>query len=269
MIESLTKSSLSRAREFYFCALPFAKTNSLILPPCMPCCRLVLNEIGGVINGSLKAAQNKRPLNEAEYLAEIRSNIPNGDDAGIGKRKLVFREFVEYGRWKKDNSKYDLGDIVLELIQLGGSLKCQEFVSAYLDEVSLTFQTTFVACLGAVTQLRLFFRSQVQDFTYATIFLICSVAGKIHSHWVAAGDTAQMISPGCSFKFAGLQQTLRAVGGPGVSLNNKVEKLRRNYRMTKSVLDLGNAILLSLKKEFPDQIEYAKPEVPMKDLGLR
>lgn len=39
--------------------------------------------------------------------------------------------------------------------------------------------------------------------------------------------------------------------------------------MTKSVLELGNAILLTLKKDFPDQLEYARPEVPMKDLGLR
>jgi hypothetical protein len=39
--------------------------------------------------------------------------------------------------------------------------------------------------------------------------------------------------------------------------------------MTKSVLDLGNAILKALKKHYPDQIEYAQPEVPMKDLGLR
>ena len=39
--------------------------------------------------------------------------------------------------------------------------------------------------------------------------------------------------------------------------------------MTKSVLDLGNAILKVLGKNFPGQIEYAAPEVPMKDLGLR
>lgn len=76
-----------------------------------------------------------------------------------------------------------------------------------------------------------------------------------------------MISPGCSFKFAGLQQTLIAVK-PDVALR-KVEQLKRNYRMTRSVLDLGNSILKSLKSKFPGQIEYAQPEVAMKDLGLR
>ena len=98
--------------------------------------RLVENEIGGVINGSLNAAKKKRPLNEAEYLEEIRSNIPNKNDEGIAKRKVVYGEFVQYGQWKKENARFDLGDIVLELLALGGKIKCQEFVSAYLDEVS-------------------------------------------------------------------------------------------------------------------------------------
>lgn len=101
----------------------------------MPC-RLVENEIGGVIIGSLNAAQRKRPLTETEYLEEIRSNIPNKNDEGLAKRKKVYGEFVQYGQWKKENNKYDVGDIVLELIKLGATVKCQEFVSAYLDEVS-------------------------------------------------------------------------------------------------------------------------------------
>ena len=95
--------------------------------------------VGGVINGSLSAAQKQRPLNEEEYLEEIRSNIPNKNDEGIGKRKLVYGEFIQYSRWKKDNNKYDLGDIVLDLIELGGRRKCEAFVSAYLDEVSLSW----------------------------------------------------------------------------------------------------------------------------------
>ena len=48
----------------------------------------------------------------------------------------------------------------------------------------------------------------------------------------------------------------------------KVEQLKRNYRMTKGVLEVGNAILRELKKFYPEAIEYAQPEVAMKDLGL-
>jgi len=70
---------------------------------------------------------------------------------------------------------------------------------------------------------------EIQDFTYASIYLICSLAGKSASQWVAAGDTAQMISPGCSFKFDGLKNTWRAVD-PNVKLE-RAKQLKRNYRM--------------------------------------
>jgi hypothetical protein len=97
--------------------------------------------------------------------------------------------------------------------------------------------------------------------------LICSIAGKANLQWVAAGDTAQMISPGCSFSFDGMKQTLREIQSGSIVLR-KVQQLRRNYRMTKGVLEVGNAILRVLKKNFPQAIEYAQPEIAMKDLGL-
>ena len=107
----------------------------------------------------------------------------------------------------------------------------------------------------------------MQDFSYASIFLVCSIAGKNNLQWVAAGDTAQMISPGCSFTFDGMKQTIRAIR-EDVKLR-KVEQLKRNYRMTKGVLDVANDVLKKLKQYYPGAIESAKPEISMKDLGLR
>jgi hypothetical protein len=106
----------------------------------------------------------------------------------------------------------------------------------------------------------------VQDFSYAAMYLICSVAGRKEARWVAAGDTAQMITPGCSFTFDGLKQTLRAIKDT-VKIN-KVEQLTRNYRVSKGVLVAGNAILRLLKTHYPRALEYAPPEKAMKDLGL-
>jgi hypothetical protein len=82
---------------------------------------------------------------------------------------------------------------------------------------------------------------EIQDFTYASIFLICSIAGRRDLHWVCAGDTAQMISPGCSFKFDGLKQTMLAVQ-PGIeSKIKKVVKLTKNYRWVKFItIFIGN-----------------------------
>ena len=63
----------------------------------------------GVIVGSLNAALKGKPLDENEYLVEKRSNVPNKDDAGRDKRRLVYEEFKRYGQWKKENNRYDLG----------------------------------------------------------------------------------------------------------------------------------------------------------------
>ena len=40
---------------------------------------------------------------------------------------------------------------------------------------------------------------------------MCHIAGKSTGSWCAAGDIAQMITPGCAFTFDGMKQTLRAV----------------------------------------------------------
>lgn len=99
------------------------------------------------------------------------------------------------------------------------------------------------------------------------IYLICSVAGSLNRNWIASGDTAQMISSGCSFKFEGMREVLRAIQGEEVTLG-KVQRLQRNYRLTKAVLDVGNAIIRVMKNNFPEILEYSQPEIAMKDLGL-
>jgi superfamily I DNA/RNA helicase len=78
-----------------------------------------------------------------------------------------------------------------------------------------------------------------------------------------------MISPGCSFKFDGLKQTMLAVH-PGIESKIKsVVKLEKNYRVTKDVLVVSNSILAEAKKYFKGSIEYARPEKAVKDLGTR
>lgn len=110
---------------------------------------------------------------------------------------------------------------------------------------------------------------EVQDFSYAAIYLILCLAGREKLNWVCAGDTAQMISPGCSFTFDGLKQTMLAVRGGIESRLSIVHHLLRNYRTTKDVLLVGNEILRIAKSHFPTSIEYALPEIAMKDLGLK
>ena len=110
---------------------------------------------------------------------------------------------------------------------------------------------------------------EVQDLSYAAIYLICNIAGKDTQRWTCAGDPAQMISPGCSFTFDGLKQTLLAVT-PGIEPKLKqVHHLVVNYRTTKDILEVANSVLNIAKQAFPGAIEYAMPETAVKDLGLR
>jgi tetratricopeptide (TPR) repeat protein len=78
-----------------------------------------------------------------------------------------------------------------------------------------------------------------------------------------------MISPGCSFTFDGLKQTLLKLEGGIEKKVKQVEHLRVNYRTTKDILALGNAILAKARLYFPGAIDFAKPEKARKDLGLK
>jgi superfamily I DNA/RNA helicase len=111
---------------------------------------------------------------------------------------------------------------------------------------------------------------EVQDLSYAAIYLICGLAGKDSLRWVCAGDPAQMISPGCSFTFDGLKQTLLSLReGIEKQLSSAVHHLVVNYRTTRDVLQLGNAILAVARREFPNALGYAPPETSKKDLGIK
>ena len=78
-----------------------------------------------------------------------------------------------------------------------------------------------------------------------------------------------MISPGCSFQFAGLKQTLLAIK-PGIEKDlKKVQQLLINYRTTKDVLQVANAILTKAKYYFPETIEFARQEHAVNDFGIK
>jgi AAA domain len=78
---------------------------------------LLENEIGGVIMGSVVAAQQGEALDRQQYLKDKRSNIPNKMDEGRARRDVVFDEFERYKEWKCTTRKYDIHEAVLRLQQ--------------------------------------------------------------------------------------------------------------------------------------------------------
>jgi hypothetical protein len=87
---------------------------------------LLENEIGGVIMGSVTAAEQQMPLTRSQYLTDKRSNIQNKTDEGIRLRNLVFDEYEGYSSWKYSNRSHDMSDIVLRLL----SAKREQLFSA-------------------------------------------------------------------------------------------------------------------------------------------
>lgn len=175
-------------------------------------------------------------------MENIRSNISR-DQQGLAFRMTVYDEFERYSLWKSEGKMVDSHDQVLHLLAVESLDQISLFDAAYFDEV--------------------------QDFSYASILLLCKLAGRANSSWIFAGDTAQMIAVGCSFKFDGLKQTLLEVT-PGIEKRlKKVYHLLINYRTTADVLRVGNILLDLAKKYFPDSIEYAQPEQATKDNNIK
>lgn len=156
--------------------------------------RLIENEIGGVILGSLTAGLNKRPLNRYEYLEEKRSNITNKTEHGKAMRLDVFKEFEKYQEWKVQQNLRDINDVILLLLKdpnLG-----QIFDSGMSHTAITLFASDFFNSLILETCRFLeAYIDEVQDFSYAALLLICKVGGTKNLNWIFAGDTAQMVSP--------------------------------------------------------------------------
>lgn len=78
---------------------------------------LLENEIGGVIMGSVVAAQQCEPLTTAQYIMDKRSNIPNQTQEGREQRDLAYDEYERYSEWKTSAGKYDIHDAVLRILK--------------------------------------------------------------------------------------------------------------------------------------------------------
>jgi tetratricopeptide (TPR) repeat protein len=225
---------------------------------------LVENEVGGVITGSLDAAEQRHPLSREQYLGNKRSNIENETDAGRSLRNVVFDEYEQYTVWKREAKKFDIHDVVLRLLRTKWDV-------IFSSGKMYCFRTTdFERALISLFLSPTAYLDEIQDLSYAAIYLICGLAGKDSLRWVCAGDPAQMISPGCSFTFDGLKQTLLSLReGIEHQLSTAVHHLVVNYRTTRDVLQLGNAILAVARREFPNAIGFAPPETSKKDLGIK
>lgn len=149
---------------------------------------LLENEIGGVIMGSVVAAQQGEALSREQYGIDKRSNIANKTEEGRRQRDDVFDEYKRYSDWKNTGRKYDIHDAVLRLLtedrqQLFASGKGTAVRNVCFAPSRFNSRLTLVLVA---------YLDEVQDLSHAAIFLICGLAGKDKHYWVCGGDPAQV-----------------------------------------------------------------------------
>ena len=72
---------------------------------------IFIDEICGVIMGSLDAAIEGEALTREEYVKSGRSYIEKDTNEGKSKRHEIYDEFEQYKKWKKEKNQWDLNDI--------------------------------------------------------------------------------------------------------------------------------------------------------------
>lgn len=228
--------------------------------------QLVENEIGGVIIGSLVAACQRHPLTREQYKTDVRSNVGRHNERQLQMRDSIYDEYESYTAWKRATKKYDIGDIVMRLLKEDWK---EYFSSRKFCHPCCVFEKKGRQSLTLIPSIPTVYLDEVQDFSYAAIFLLFQLGGKSRMRWICAGDPAQMISPGCSFTFDGLKQVMLAVR-KGIEKHLKgVSHLFVNYRTTKDVLEVANEVLDVIRSNFPGAISFSRRERARKDLKMK
>jgi hypothetical protein len=124
---------------------------------------LVENEIGGVIMGSLEAADLCRPMSRESYLSTKRSNVENKSQSGLGTRSEIYDIYEKYHDWKKRNDRYDINDAVLRLLEWQHQNQNEIFSSGTLSQI-ITFESWLM--LEALNRCNVYLQLQAISTKY-------------------------------------------------------------------------------------------------------
>ena len=206
---------------------------------------LVWLEIKSHIKGSVEAlklnmeersAQENRFLSLDEYL-----NLPRKQSRiNESQRREVFNLYISYEKLKREKYFYDEMDIVF---QLAGRVLI--FNEKKVSNDLVPYDALFV--------------DEVQDFTQAELFLLTKMSAD-PNNLMLAGDTAQSIAVGVSFRFTDLRQIFyHSFGG----LDPELLQLTHNYRSHSGILRLAACVVELLYFFFGNSLDKLPP-----DLGL-
>ncbi|KAI6166607.1 P-loop containing nucleoside triphosphate hydrolase protein [Pisolithus thermaeus] len=210
---------------------------------------LVFGEIIGLIKGSEKSLEFRNgALDKATY-----SNLSSrSNPAFSGERNVVYRIYEAYSKLKRQRQHHDVADRTHGILKalLGGTpLKGPQVDFLYVDEAQ---DNLLIDAL--------------------LLRLICNNPEGLF--W--AGDAAQTISAGCSFRFEDLKAFLHRIevdqdsraGRKRVASSPKSFQLTTNYRSHGGIVNCAHSVIELISRFWPNSIDLLQPERGIVD-GLK
>ncbi|KAL3888631.1 hypothetical protein ACJMK2_000996 [Sinanodonta woodiana] len=204
---------------------------------------LVWTEIMSFIKGSFEAlSKSCGYLSLEEYIEIGQKRAPNFS----GKRDKIYKYFMRYHHFKKQNRLFDETDLVHDIYKRLQNIKVVPWV------------------------IHQIFVDETQDFTQAELYLLIQICQNPNEMFLT-GDTAQSIMRGISFRFSDLkslffhaQQSMKSMCKTGaVEVPKQVYQLTHNYRSHAGILSLASSVLDLLVEFFPESFDRLN-----KDQGL-
>ena len=196
---------------------------------------LVWTEITSFIEGSVEALDTERGfLSREEYESLGRNRAP----IFKGSRDHIYELFLRYHQLKSKNL-FSEGDLIFNLHQRMAKYQGTEWVIHY------------------------FFVDETQDFTQAELWLLIQCC-QDPNNMLLAGDTAQAIMRGISFRFEDLKPLFHYAQKRGQTVQKKFRvevpkepcTLKTSYRSHAGILCLASSIVDLMAKFFPKSFDH-------------
>ncbi|KIY72674.1 hypothetical protein CYLTODRAFT_449643 [Cylindrobasidium torrendii FP15055 ss-10] len=209
---------------------------------------LVFSEILGVIKGSEEClSEDNRCLSRAQYM-----NLAEGRASTLAERaEDIYSMFEAYQRMKAQNQAFDVADRTHDIIRFFADFGVPgtPFDRLYVDEVQ-------------------------DNLLIDTMVLRALCSSSFGLFW--AGDTAQTISEGSSFRFDDLKAFQHRLEmrrradllDHGASCRPQLFTLAVNYRSHAGIVNCARSVVDLIHTFWPNSIDKLAPEVGLSD-GLK
>ena len=193
---------------------------------------LVWMEIQSFIKGSSEALHTKNGCLSLEEYQEIgRKRAPNF----TADREVIYELFLAYERVKKSLEMFDESDLVYNLYRRlrASAIPTWSVHRLYVDEA--------------------------QDFTQAELMLLICCCRDPNNIFLA-GDTAQSVMRGISFRFSDLRSLFYYLKKEKNATMPDVIPLVYNYRSHNNILRLASSVVNIMQRYFPESFDQLQED---------